>query len=170
MIDNIPNTQVVASLEDKLRGLQSQIHTCKKKVNECEQKILEAQQEVAKKEAEIETIKQEAMAVADERKAQVAKGNQFAKELEIVESKVKKAKELRSHIANFISNLSQDEMDSFFVELLGDAQDKSKTHMYLLDRREKMSAEEQAFFSQDDSNEEPFATQEGEAFSFRMPE
>ena len=185
MIDNIPNTEIVTSMEDKAKVLKTNIGICKKQIEEYntalskKAEIIKSKQEQMKVlQAEIDNVKQECLTIADDRKAQDMKVNRMSKEYSLIKEKITQANDLRSKVKNFVSNLSQEEMDAFFVELLGDAQEKSPSHVYLLDRREKMSAEEEAFFSYDDedddipltgdeSDEAPFARQEGEAFSFR---
>ncbi len=178
MIDNIPNTEIVTNMEDKVKALHSQILACQAEANRCNEVIQKAQEQVGDKmsqikviEAEIETVKQEAMVASDARNAQMAKAQRMAAELQRMKTKIAQANELRNKVSEFVSDLTQEEMDSFFVDLLGDAQEQSNTHVYLLDRREKMSPEEEAFFSQDrEVVEDPFASQDNEAFSFRTPE
>ena len=173
-IDNIPNTEIVTSMEDKARLLKNNIGICIKQVEEYsavlgkKAEAIKAKQEQMKiLQAEIDNMKQECLTINDERKAQSMKADRMTHEFNSIQEKITKANDLRSKVKTFVSSLSQEEMDAFFVELLGDAQDQSPSHVYLLDRREKMSAEEKAFFSNDDEDEAPFAPQDGEAFSFR---
>ena len=173
-IDNIPNTEIVTSMEDKARLLKSNIGICRKQVEEYNnvlnkkaETIKAKQEQMRVLQAEVETLKQECLTINDDRKAQSMKADRMTKEFNLIQEKITKANDLRSKVKSFVSSLSQEEMDAFFVELLGDAQDQSPSHVYLLDRREKMSAGEEAFFSNAEEDEAPFAPQEGEAFSFR---
>lgn len=177
MVDNIPNTQFVVSLEDSIAAFHSKVQEGKRAITELDRKIVKNKEknnqklaELNKIQAEIDIISQDTTILTDKRTAEVEKTKQSMKKLEDLRNKANEMKKIRESISNLANSLSQDEKDALVVSILSDVQEKSKTHTYLLDRQEKMSEEEAAFFSPEtDSFESPFTTQEGEVFSFRKP-
>lgn len=155
-IENIPNTEMVMTLEGQLKKLRADIIIAESKQKENVARGEEISNLIAVKTAESRKLIEECDSLDAERKTLqtdnlglITEVETKRKRFQLLQTKISKANSIRQAVRELLKDMVQEERDALLTEIIYEANGVKNDGNYTLAREPEVSPEEEEFFSQD---------------------